>query len=73
MKIYLEIVESFVNADGVSEIGQSVKIDAKTKDDAISLLPIYEPSFIGKTYIKKIHYCNHDETGRVIGCTEEVL
>lgn len=73
MKTYLELTETFVNADGGIETGQVLKIEVADKDDALVKLPLYEPLFKGKTYTKKIHYCNHDESGRDSGCTEEVI
>ncbi|MFZ3073281.1 MAG: hypothetical protein WA162_08560 [Thermodesulfobacteriota bacterium] len=73
MKTYLEITETFINPAGGVETGQVLKIAAVDKADALVKLSIYEPLFIGKTYTKKVHYCNHDESGRDIGCTEEAL
>lgn len=73
MKIYLELVETFINADGLPETGQSMKIAANDRADALAKLPLYEPLFAGKTYVKQLHICNHDESGRETGCTTEEI
>lgn len=73
MKTYLEITETFINAEGLAETGQVLRIEAVDRDDAIAKIPLYEPLFSGKTYTKEIHYCNHDESTKVTNCSKEIL
>ena len=73
MKTYLEITETFVNAEGLAETGQVLRIEVGSRDEAMAKIPLYEPLFLGKAYTKEIHYCNHDESTKVINCSKETL
>ena len=73
MKVYLELTETFINAEGLAETGQVLRIEVVSRDEAVAKVPLYEPLFLGKTYLKEIHYCNHDESAKVTNCSKEIL
>jgi len=57
MKLYLELIEQ----TDVEINPLIIKVEVENKEQAISLLPNYEMEFEGKNYIKRLHYCYHDE------------
>lgn len=73
MKTYLELTETFINAEGLAETGQVLRIEVLSRDEAVAKIPLYEPLFAGMTYTKEIHCCNHDESTKVTNCSKEVL
>ncbi len=54
--IYLDIFET-----SEEPTVDSVKVEVGSKKEAESILGDYESAFVGKEYIKRVHYCYHDE------------
>lgn len=67
--LYLEIIEQ-KNIRSLDDTIQSVRIKVVNSKEAVEKLAIYEPDFKGKSYIKRLHVCNHDKG---LPCTVEPL
>ena len=70
MKTYLEINEVLTMEELRTKQPLQVRVETADRDDALTKLPSLELFFTGRTYVKKIHYCNHETGGP---CTEEIL
>lgn len=59
--IYLEIIEQLTEIEKLTKQPQTIKVEVKSKLEALSLLPLYESFFAGKDYIIRLHYCGHQD------------
>ena len=70
MKLYLEIIEQLTEEEMFTKQPTNIRVEVISKEEAIAKLPIFEPLFEGKNYIKRLHTCRHEEG---IGCIVEEL
>ena len=70
MQKYLEIIEQLTEEESFTRQPQTIRIGVATKQEAIDKLPLFEPLFVGKSYIKRLHTCYHAEG---LPCTVEEL
>jgi len=70
MHTYLEIIETLSGDDITNKRAMEVVVEVKDKAEALTKLPLYEPLFVGKQYIKQVHYHLHEEKQL---CTVEKL
>jgi hypothetical protein len=61
MKLYLEIIEQLTEEGGFTKQPQIIRIEVKDKNEAMEKLPQFEPFFTERTYIKRLHICNHED------------
>ena len=69
-KLYLEIIEQLTEEEMFIKQPTNIRIEVVSKEEAITKLPDFEPLFAGKTYIKRLHTCQHEEG---LGCVVEDL
>lgn len=61
MKLYLEIIEQLTEEGGFTKQPQIIRIEVGDKNEAMEKLPQFEPFFAERTYIKRLHTCNHED------------
>lgn len=65
MKTYLEIEEELTLEDIENNVmPQFIRITVENVAEARQKLPQYEPSFAGKSYKKRVHFCHHSNKGQ---------
>lgn len=67
---YLEINEELTEEDALSRQPLGLRVSVGGREDALTKIPVFEPFFSGRQYVKELHTCNHDGG---TPCTKERL
>lgn len=61
MKIYIEIIEILSDEDLLTKLPKEVRVEVISEIEAMEKFSQLEALFIGKKYIKQIHFCGHED------------
>ncbi len=61
MKLYFEIIEELTEEEALIKQPQIVRLEVNSKEEANEKLLIYEPLFVKRNYVKRLHKCFHEE------------
>ena len=70
VEYYLEINEELTEEASLSRQALGVRVSVGGREDALTKIPVFEPFFSGRRYVKELHTCNHDSGAP---CTKEIL